>query len=236
MPSPTTGLAIIQNAMRLIGVLATGETPSADQTQDGLAALNDILETWSIESLAVYASGVNTFSVVTGQAGYTIGPTGDWVSPNRPIQIDDCYCTFNGVDFPIEIIGQTQYNQIAYKANQSQIVAQLCFYNDFPNAQIFLYPAPAQTGLTVSLNYPRALTALPTAATAFSGPPGYVRALQWSLAAELAPQYGIQLDPLFIKQGISAVASMKRANRTPILSAFDIAITNPPGALWQRGW
>ena len=37
--------------MRLAGVLASGETPTADEAADGLKSLNDILENWSLEPL-----------------------------------------------------------------------------------------------------------------------------------------------------------------------------------------
>jgi hypothetical protein len=233
MPSPTTALAIISTALRNIGVLATGETPTADQVSDALAALNDVLETWSTQSLAVYGGAVETFAGSVGQASYSIGLTGTWIT-DRPVRVDGAFATINGVDFPIEIIGLDQYNDIAVKSTQG-IPEQLCYVNDFPNALIYLYPVPPQT-IAISLDLPRLLTAIADASTVVNLPPGYARALQWAVAVEIAPQYGIDVTPMMMASGRSAVASIKRANRVPVLSAYDVALTNPPGAIWQRGW
>ena len=50
--------------MRLIGTIATGETPTADETADGLLVLNDMLENWSTETLSVWGSSNQTFNTV----------------------------------------------------------------------------------------------------------------------------------------------------------------------------
>lgn len=45
----------IKAALRQIGAIASGETPSAEQGRDGLAALNAMLEQWLIEPNMTYA-------------------------------------------------------------------------------------------------------------------------------------------------------------------------------------
>ena len=39
----------INGALRLLGVLAEGETPSAATSQDALAALNQMIDSWNTE-------------------------------------------------------------------------------------------------------------------------------------------------------------------------------------------
>ncbi len=44
----------INRALRLLGILAEGETPSASMSQDALMAMNQMIESWSIERLSVF--------------------------------------------------------------------------------------------------------------------------------------------------------------------------------------
>jgi hypothetical protein len=48
-----TNLEIITAALRLLGVIAETETPSAEQGATGLAVLNDMLEDWSGREIEV---------------------------------------------------------------------------------------------------------------------------------------------------------------------------------------
>ena len=45
----------INRALRLLGVLAEGESPSASESRDALVALNQMLDSWDTERLAVFA-------------------------------------------------------------------------------------------------------------------------------------------------------------------------------------
>ena len=58
----TTAGDQINAALRLIGSLAEGETPSAATSQDALVALNQMLDSWSTERLAVYATQDQVFT------------------------------------------------------------------------------------------------------------------------------------------------------------------------------
>jgi hypothetical protein len=68
---------IISRALKDIGALEAGESPTADAAQDGLDLLNDMLDQWSNEDMMVYNYTEIVFPVVQNQTQYTIGPTGD---------------------------------------------------------------------------------------------------------------------------------------------------------------
>lgn len=234
MPSPTTVLNVISTAMRHLGALASGEVPNADEAADGLAAFNDVLETWSLQSLAVYGSDVDTFTTVGGQAIYTMGPTGNWVT-QRPVQnISSAYCTINGVDFPIGIWTAVEYDAIPVKAVGSNIIERLAYINDFPNGIVKLYPTPT-SAISVSVNSARVLTNATDVGQVLSLPPGYIRALNYAVAVELSSQYGGVVD--VSAHARSALAHIKTANRVRPVMSFDPAITGSDGfAYWQRGY
>ena len=43
----TTAGDIINGSLRLLGVLAEGETPSAEISQDSLTAMNQMIDSWN---------------------------------------------------------------------------------------------------------------------------------------------------------------------------------------------
>jgi hypothetical protein len=73
---PTTAYDIITRAMKDIGALAAGEVPTADEAQDGLDMLNDMLAQWSHETQMVTYKTEIIFPTVQNQIQYTIGPGG----------------------------------------------------------------------------------------------------------------------------------------------------------------
>jgi hypothetical protein len=68
-----TALDLITGAMRNIGVLEAGETPSSQDSSDALQVLNDLLESWSLDHLYVYASVENILTYTAGQYQYSVG-------------------------------------------------------------------------------------------------------------------------------------------------------------------
>ena len=72
----TTPLDIVSRALKDIGALEAGETPSADAAQDAFDMMNDMIDQWSNESMMVTYKTEMIFPIVQGQTQYTIGPGG----------------------------------------------------------------------------------------------------------------------------------------------------------------
>jgi hypothetical protein len=70
-----TPFDIISGALKDIGALEAGETPSNDSAQDALVMLNGIVDQWSNEEMMVFNMTEIIFNVNPGQVQYTIGPT-----------------------------------------------------------------------------------------------------------------------------------------------------------------
>lgn len=232
MPSPQTALSLITSSARLIGVIATGETLTADEANDGLNCLNDLLETWSTESLTVYGGANESFNTVAGQPTYTIGPAGNF-NTVRPVRISSAYCTYQGVDFPVEIIGQDQYNLVPLKTQQQQVIEQMLYVNDNPLGLITLFPVPAAI-VALVLSTERVLTAVPLLTTSMVFPPGYLLAMKHALAILMAPDYGISVSQEIVGVGTIAKANIKRANKQKKISQFDCALVDSP-VNWRTG-
>ena len=69
-------LDIISRALKDIGALEAGETPSADAVQDAFDMLNDMVGQWSNEDMMVFYKNEIIFPITAGQTQYTIGPGG----------------------------------------------------------------------------------------------------------------------------------------------------------------
>ena len=82
--SATAG-ELIKGSLRLIGMLAEGEEPSASVMQDAIMAMNQMIQSWDTERLSVFSTQDQVFTWPAYTASRSIGPTGDFVG-NRPIE------------------------------------------------------------------------------------------------------------------------------------------------------
>jgi hypothetical protein len=70
----TKPIEIISAALKDIGALEAGETPTPEASQDALFMLNGIIEQWSNENQMVFNVTEIIFTLISGQVQYTIGP------------------------------------------------------------------------------------------------------------------------------------------------------------------
>lgn len=238
-PAVATNLTIsagtlVTRSLRLIGAIATGEVPTAAELNDGLGSLNDLLEIWSTQNLAVWDSSTQTFPTVAGQAVYTIGPGGNWDTA-RPIRISgEPTCTFNGVDFPITPIGQGEYDLIGLKTQRQPIIEKLLYVNDNPLGIITLWPVPSGI-VNITINPDRVLSSVTDQSTVLAFPPGYMLALRYNLGILLAPDYGRTITPEIAGVASTSFAALKRANKVKRSVTFDGALVDSGPAIWQTG-
>jgi hypothetical protein len=67
---------IISRALKDIGALEAGETPTPEAAQDAFEMLNDLIDQWSNEDMMTFYKTEIIFPVTSGQTQYTIGPGG----------------------------------------------------------------------------------------------------------------------------------------------------------------
>jgi hypothetical protein len=204
---------IINGALRLLGVLAEGETPSAETSQDALLAMNQMVDSWNTERLAVYATQDQVFTWPDGILSRTLGPTGDFVG-NRPVLLDTATYYVDpgsGVSYGIKMINQQQYDGIAVKTVTSTF-PQVMFTNmTYPDIEMFVYPRPTRP-LTWHFISIEELTQPATLDTVLSFPPGYLRAFRYNLACEIAPEFGVEPAPQVQRIAMASKRNLKRIN------------------------
>jgi hypothetical protein len=209
----TTAGDQINGALRLIGQLAEGETPSAATSQDSLTAMNQMLDSWSSERLSVFSTQDQVFSWPPGLKSRTLGPTGDFVG-NRPVLLDDA--TYfrdpaNNISFGIKIINQQQYDGIAVKTVTSTYPQVIWLNMDMPNMDMYIYPVPTKV-LEWHFISVTELVEPATLATSLIIPPGYLRAFRFNLACEIAAEFGVEPPPSVQRIAMSSKRNIKRIN------------------------
>ena len=204
----TTALECIIGAMKLIGVLYKNETPSSDEANDGLIALNDMLNSWSNDDLITFSYALEAFTL-TGGISYTIGNGGQF-NTSRPINIADSVIRVGNIDYPVEAISQVQYQKyVALKSLTSTIPQFMTYDNGFPLGTIKFYPATLNGTLYLQSNKP--LGTYTSLTDIVSLPVGFVKAIKYNLALELAPQYGIEPTQIILRQAQLSLGAIKRA-------------------------
>jgi hypothetical protein len=204
---------IINGSLRLLGVLAEGETPSADTSQDALRAMNQMIDSWNTERLSVFSTQDQVFTWPSGQLSRTLGPSGNFVG-NRPVLLDDATYFLDpgtGVSYGIKFINQQQYDGIAVKTVTSTF-PQVIFVNmTFPDVEMFVYPRPTRD-LEWHFISVEELSQPATLDTVLHFPPGYLRAFRYNLACELAPEFGVEPAPQVQRLAMASKRNLKRIN------------------------
>lgn len=239
MPSPTTALTLIEDALGLTNAVGADQTLTADEVSDCLRVFNDVLEDWSTQQLAVYGQADQTFNTVANQASYTIGTGGNWAT-TRPVRIHEpAYATVSGVTFPYVSVNQQQYDMIALKtqAGGGTDDAQVYLYvNSYPLGSVTLWPVPNAV-IPITFAIDRVLAQVTNAATSISFPPGYAKAFKYTMGVELAPLFGKKItqypDVLAIQK--QTFANIKRANQKPVLLGYDVALLSYPSTGYPDG-
>ena len=209
----TTAGDQINAALRLIGQLAEGESPSAATTQDALAAMNQMIDAWNIERLMVFSTRDQVFTWPQGVATRTLGPTGDFVG-ERPVALDDS--TYfrdpsSGVSYAVKFINQQQYNGLALKTVTSTYPQVMWVNFTYPDIEMTVYPVPIRT-LEWHFVSIEPLTQPAVTATTLAFPPGYLRCFKYNLACEIAAEFGVEAPPTVQRIAMVSKRNLKRVN------------------------
>jgi len=188
----TTAGDQINRALRLLGVLAEGETSSAAVMQDSLTALNQMIESWNTERLSVFSTQDQVFNFLLDDATYFRDPS-------------------TNVSFGIKLINQQQYDGIAVKTVTSTYPQVMWINMTYPNIEMYLYPVPTRL-LEWHFISVEELTQPATLSTVLSFPPGYLRAFVYNLAMEIAPEFGVQPPPQVVRIAMTSKRNLKRIN------------------------
>jgi hypothetical protein len=225
-----TGLDVVVAILKKLGVLASGETPSANEANDALAEINRMMDGWSTQSLTIPATIEETFALIAGQQSYAFGSGGAFNSP-RPQSIENALIqlpTFTPViNLPMNILNKDQWASIAIPSLTSNFPIYLYSDNAYPSTNVNVWPVPT-AACNLVLFSRKALTQIASLTSTISLPPGYEELLVYNGAVRLAPDFGVTPSPTVISLAEISLGNIKRQNIKPNYAMVDEAIRAKP--------
>lgn len=195
-----TALDVITSSMRLIGTLASGETPSDAEASDALDVLNGMVDSWQAERLMIFStqrvvtdSNGNPLMLTSGKQSYTVGTGGDFDIP-RPARIDT-YSVINLANAaqPLELplgsgLTDDEWQGVPVKNTFSSLPVTVWNDLSYPFMTLWYWPIP-NTAVGVALYIWQSLSEFVDLTTDYTFPPGYYEALRYNLAGRLIAEY-----------------------------------------------
>lgn len=220
VPRPVSAGSLTYDAYRALGVLRSGQTASPEMLEDGFTHLNDLIDSWNTERLIIYSIRRDVYALPAGATSFVLGPQEE--SGTRP--------KIEGISMLPS--GQTQEHGLRLLTLDEYRSGHYGWYSDnaYPDALATFFP-PAQAGQQLVIYSWQRLSGFADQETLYSFPPGYVQAMRWNLAVQLAPAARIYAKiPDVLYDGITENATqskfvIKRLNAPELLMRCDPGLT-----------
>lgn len=187
---------IIKRALRLVGALAQGETPTTDQVTEAAIALNGLVKAWQADGMPLWAIKTYSIPLVANTSVYRIG-VGQSVNTPKPLKVIQAWNhnTTSKVDIPMRIISRQEYNILGNKTSTGNPIQ---VYYDPQNAygDLNVFPVPTtveQASNTINIVYQRPFEDFDASADTPDFPQEWYDAVTYGLACRLAPEYGVPI-------------------------------------------
>lgn len=225
---PTTGVIsvgdLIRGAMRVLGVLAAEETPQASEVDNALTTLNEMLDSWSNERLALFATERTAYTLTPGLNPHTLGVGGTF-NATRPLRVDRAslvLASSANAELPLRLVSDEEWRLTQGKTTTGTPV-NLWIETLYPTVNLWLNPVPVNADSLVLYTWMQ-LGGFGSTNLSVDLPPGYARALRYNLAMELAPEYGVVPSPTAQQIANESLAALKRLNIKPNYLRADPAL------------
>jgi len=187
---------LIKGALRKIGVVAQGESPTPDQTTEAAFALNLLVKSWEADGMPLWALRTTPITLIAGKNTYTMG-VGQEIDTDKPLKLIQAWNRSTGnIDIPMRLLTKQEYNILGNKATSGKPI-QLYFEPGVTSSDIHLFPTPAAADVlesTIYVVYQRPYTDFNVSTDAPDFPQEWYDAVLYGLAVRLAPEYGVPLD------------------------------------------
>jgi hypothetical protein len=218
---------LVKQGLKQAGIVGIGQTPLAEDIEDGWSMLQFMLQTWQRKTWLVYHL-VTLLVTSTGKISYTVGsgPTNDIDVgvvglTSRPAKLESAFLRQlvqsqpNQIDYPLRLIqSMNDYNQIALKGLESFPGA--VFYDPaWPSGNLFAWPVPQADIYAIGACFLEQLPASFTSLTEkFSLPYEYYLAMISNLGILMRPKYGLGTFPGDMLPSIAknALLTLREAN------------------------
>lgn len=216
-----TAQTIIDRALRLIGAIASGESPTSAESNDGLISLNAMISSWQTEKLNVFSYLDTAFTMSASDNSYTVGPGGNFSLTPRPPKLEQVFVRNANIDYQVELIDYEKWFAIPDKTSSSGIPIYAYYDPTLSTGTLLLWPVP-NAAYSLHIITWTSLSELTALSTTITLPQGYERALAYNLAVEVASEYEKQVPDSVMQIAIESKAAIKRINQRPMLAYTEL--------------
>lgn len=202
---------IIGAALRTLEVFGAGDTIPPEDLSNCAQALNILVKGMVVEGLPLWCVQELTVPMVAGQAAYAIGPVSAQPRPLRILQAFLRFVTSNDVE--LQIVGRSDYNVLGMKSSQGT-PNQLYYDPQLTNGTVTVYNTPFDATTTLHLVIQRQIQDFNLSTDNPDFPQEAYQMLKWSLADELALEYGA-------KPAVLQMVAVKAAAYRSAFMAFE---------------
>lgn len=201
----TTALDVMYQAMRTANVLASGETPTTDESTDMLVVFQQLLDAWSDEEVNMFATRTAVITLAASTVSYAIPGA-------RPAKILSADLVSGGFNIPVQVLGPDAWAALPGKSDTSTMTkAVYCDYA-YTTPALLVAPIPAGTA-TLNLYCTVALPALAaTTGTVFAAPEGLLRAVRYNLAYDYCIEFERPIPAGLEKRAAETKSAWKTLN------------------------
>jgi hypothetical protein len=217
----TTGLDIVNQALKKAGIIGIGNTASADDFQDALADLNDLITQWATKRWMVWSLLDLGFIADGNTNGYTVGPGGNYPVTPRPDHVEAAYVrqlqASPGlpVDTPLVVIqSREDYSRLSLKKNFISFPQYVFLDTAYPTALLFCYPWPNPNIYEIHILLKNVMPVIALDTVLDTWPAHYLPAMKFNLAQRLRQGYGkgAKPDPALDKLAADSLSTVKESN------------------------
>lgn len=212
---------IIDRALRLIGAIASGESPTTAESNDGLISLNAMISSWQTEKLNVFSYLDTAFTMSASDNSYTVGPGGNFSLTPRPPKLEQVFVRNANIDYQVELIDYEKWFAIPDKTSSSGIPIYAYYDPTLSTGTLLLWPVP-NAAYSLHIITWTSLSELTALSTTITLPQGYERALAYNLAVEVASEYEKQVPNSVMQIAMESKAAIKRMNQRPMLAYTEL--------------
>lgn len=210
---------VLSSALRLAGVLAAEESLSADQSENGIETINELLAMWG--TTRMNRSGNQQLTFTLTDESVTFGTGGD-VS-TRIQGASSVIVRSGGLDYTLREISVDDYATIPLKSTGGTPEV-FCLDNGYPLNTMLIYPVPS-SGMQLRVDAVVAMAEYSNVADTVNLPPETRKALREALAVHFCAEYGIEPSAALVAMSRQSQSAMRRAYRVPA-ARFDPALPN----------
>jgi hypothetical protein len=188
---------IIKRALRLVGAISQGQTPSTAVIDETNFALSCLVKALEADGMPIWAITSISIPVTAGVNSYTIG-IGLTVNTSKPLKIFQAYNhdSNSNIDIPMRILTQQEYNRLGNKTtsgNPIQIYYQPL--RDSGVLHVFPTPSSVEVGVnTIVIWYQRPYEDTGISTNNQDFPQEWYDVLCYGLAVRIAPEYGLPIE------------------------------------------